>query len=385
MIKRFNTYYLIVMLLMAVCLQARGQGSGKVVTLKKTASQSFPATKNLTLLVNNNFGNIKIVASKRKTILVKAVMLSYAKDAAQATKQLKRIQIEFIKGPDSITCAARVKSDATIAILGNQPPKAGDTVKQRPISIMILPAKWCAVNFEVYLPATQPLNIDNGFGNITMGDYTGPLNIHERFGDFTAGNLTGSTQLELSQGNVNIKHIRFGQMNVKTFDHVNIAGISGGLNSQFQFGRELNLNLKYLSRTDSIGLKANNVQQVNISGVTPITARYTLKLVFSKLQLDGSAFAGDKNIFSFREINADKRKREAQHLDDSILKAHPELKIMPADVTLSVDTVKSKKMKELTILSLAKFKKVHEYVAGPEDARAKVNIGVVFGTLNLTP
>jgi hypothetical protein len=378
MMKRFSTYCLVIALLMAAHFGARAQGSAVVIgvtTVKKEVDQTFAAPKNAALLINNNYGDVHIKTWKRKTIFVKVSISTSSADPVRAAALLKSIHIDLAKVADSISCTAAIGSPIHIRAM-NEP----DTGKNsRPITITILPAKWCTVNFEVYLPATQALHIENMFGNVTMGDYAGPLNINEQFGDFTAGNLSGPVHFDLQQGNLRIGHLNLGLLNVKTFDHVKIGNLSGRLSGQFQLGRQMDIKL---ARPDSVSLKANNVEQVNVSGVDPSHTRYNLQLVLAQLSRNNLSFTLNSKDLKFKPLNLEMAKRDAQHLDDSVMAAHPELKITPNDVKTSADTLKLKHEKFM-ILTLAKFKKVHEYQAGPENAKSKVVIKVDFGTLNL--
>jgi hypothetical protein len=381
MIKRFSAYYLAVVLLMAACFDTLAQGGvavAGVLTMQKNVSQTFNAPKNGTLQINNNYGDVNIKTWKRKTILVKVSISASSADAVKAAAFLKSIHIDFAKVADSISCTAAIGTPIQIRAM-NEP----DTGKgRRPITLTILPAKWCVVNFEVYLPAMQALQINNMFGNVTMGDYAGPLSINERFGNFTAGNLSGPVNFDLQQGNLHVGHLNLGLLNVKTFDHVSIGGISGALNSRFQYGRLLDV--KLAGGSDSISLNANNVEQVNLSGVNTENTKYLLRVTLSKLQFNGTAFSETGNNLRFKEINVDIQKTTLQHLSDSIIKAHPELKTPPQNLKTPPDTLEKKKMMDVKMIALlAKFKKVREFAAGPENAKTQVNVRVEFGTLNL--
>ena len=381
MIKRFSTWCLAFALLMAVCFDARAQGGAAVVigvtTVKKNVTQTFTAPKNGALVIYNNYGDVNIKTWKRKTVLVKVAISASSANAEKAADLLKSIHIDFAKVADSISCTAAIGTP--IQITAKNTPDTGKG--SRPVTITLLPAKWCTVNFQVYLPATQALHIENMFGNVTVGDYAGPLNISAKFGDITAGNLSGPVHFAVQQGNLNIDHLNLGELNVKTFDHVKIGSMSGRSSGQFQFGRQLDIKLARLP--DSINLKANNVAQVNVSGVNPIHTRYNLQLVFTKLSPNNLSFTLNNKALKFKALNLEILKRDMQHLDDSVMAAHPELKITPRDTNTAADSLKLKHEKQITILTLAKFKQVHEYQAGPENTRSKVVIKVDFGTLNL--
>jgi len=379
--KRFSTYCLALVLLIVARFDALAQAGlpvSGVTTVKKTVTKTFAAPKNGALVINNNYGDVNIKTWKRKTILVKVSISASSSDAAKAAALLKSIHIDFENGTDSISCTAAIGSPITVKAM-NEPDTSRK--QQRPITLTILPAKWCVVNFQVYLPATQPLHIENMFGNVTIADYAGPVNISEKFGDITAGNLNGPVHLAIQQGNLNIDRLNLGDLNVKTFDHVKIGALSGRSSGQFQFGRQLDIKLARLP--DSINLKANNVAQVNVSGVNPIHTRYNLQLVFTKLSPNNLVFTPNNKALKFKALNVEMLKRDMQHLDDSVMAAHPELKISPKDSKTSADSLKLKHEKQITILTLAKFKQVHEYQAGPENAKSKVVIKVDFGTLNL--
>ena len=376
--KRFSTHCLAVVLLIAVCADVHAQGNGAVVTVKKSVTQTFKAPQKAALAIYNNYGGVHINTWKHKTILITAAISASSSDAAKAADLLKSIHIDFVNGPDSISCAAAI--GAPVKIRAMNTPDTGKA--STPITITLLPAKWCTVNLQVYLPATQALHISNMFGNLTVGDYAGPLNVSEQFGDITAGNLSGQVHFAVQQGNVSIGDLSRGEIDVKTFDHVEIGSMSGRSGGQFQYGRHLDI--KLTSLPDSVNIKASNVQQVNLSGVNPIHTRYNLQLVFAQLSHNNLSLSVNNTALKFKQINLELLKRNMQHLDDSVMAAHPELKIMPKDAKIPADSLKLKHEKQLTILTLAKFKKVHEYQAGPENAKSKVVIKVDFGTLNLT-
>jgi len=380
MMKRFSTWCLAILLLIAVRFDARAQGNTVVIgvtTVKKEVDQTFTAPKNGALVINNNYGDVHLKTWKRKTIFVKVSVSTSSPDPAKAAALLKSIHIDFLKVADSISCTAAIGSPIHVRAM-NEPDTGKD---RRPITLTILPAKWCTINFEVYLPATQALHIENMFGNVTMGDYAGPLRINEQFGDFTAGNLSGPVHFDLQQGNLHISHLNLGMLNVKTFDHVSIGSITGIVSGQFQFGRQLDVKLGRLA--DSVNLNTSNVGQVNVSGVDPRHTRYNLQLVLAELSRNNLSFTLNSKDLKFKPLNMELSKRDAQRLDDSVMAAHPELKIMPRGTKTSADTLKLKHEKFM-ILTLAKFKKVREYQAGPENAKSKVMIKVDFGKLNLT-
>jgi|GEM_PF-5154613 len=379
MIKRFSTCYLACALLIAVCADVHAQGNGAVVTLKKSVTQTFNAPQKAALVIYNNYGGVRIKTWKRKTILITAAISASSSDEAKAADLLKSIHIDFLKGTDSISCAAAIGPPIKIRAMNRPDTGKGST----PITITILPAKWCTVNLQVYLPAAQALHINNMFGNVIIGDYAGPLNISEQFGDITTGYLTGQVHFAVQQGNVKVGSLNRGEINVKTFDHVSIGSMSGRSSGQFQYGRQLDIKLARLP--DSVSLKANNVAQVNVSGVNPSHTRYNVQLVFAQISHNTPSFVLNNKELKFKQLNLELLKSQAQHLDDSVMAAHPELKILPKDTKTPPDSLKLKHEKQLAILTLAKFKKVHEYQAGPEKAKSKVMIKVDFGTLNLRP
>ena len=71
------------------------------------------------------------------------------------------------------------------------------------------------IDYVVNMPAHNPLDIENKFGNLFLDDFEGKLKLDLSFGNFTAKKISGADKkIKVSFGSVNISSIESGRLDV---------------------------------------------------------------------------------------------------------------------------------------------------------------------------
>lgn len=196
----------------------------------KTFSKTFSVNGGDKLNLNNKYGGITIKTWDRKEVKVDIDIKAYSNDAADAQRMLEEVIIESGKSADQIAFKT--------VFQGNDGNYGSGTRKGK---------KWrreLKINYVVYMPANTPLTVNNQYGGLNMGDFSGALYAKVQYGSFTAGNL-GSTN--------NYIDVQYGK--------ADIASMNKGVIRQ-QYGAGLNLGTVGTLELDAqyVGVTINTVK-----------------------------------------------------------------------------------------------------------------------------
>jgi hypothetical protein len=101
------------------------------------------------------------------------------------------------------------------------------------------------INYKIYIPSTQTIEIINKYGNVFTSDYEGTISIKLSNGDIKSHAFYGKTSIDLQYGYANINYMENGDLN---------------LNYHSEFDLDESKNLKIESRSSRISIgKANDL------------------------------------------------------------------------------------------------------------------------------
>jgi hypothetical protein len=155
----------------------------------------IPYSKQTTLEVSNNFGNINVAVWDKSAIAIKITLEVEGYDEKEATDLLKKIDLKENQSSDLISIKTNLKSNSNFSFR----------------------KKSFKVNYEINMPDGHPLSISNEFGNIFLVDYTGNTTINLEYGNFTAGTLS-SINLTLEFGKGEVESISQGELELSYVD-----------------------------------------------------------------------------------------------------------------------------------------------------------------------
>jgi hypothetical protein len=278
----------------------------------RNISKTFPAGRSDKIVLNNQFGTMLIKVWDRKEVKIDVSIKSYSNNDKEAQSLIDQVRIDADKNGDVISCKTTI---------GNGNRWSGRN-KKREVKI----------NYVVYLPADNALNLSQQFGNVTIGDFSGPLNAKVAYGDFNAGNLSDANNyISVQYGKTTIGELNKGIIrqqygsgltigNAGTLDldaqyaNVSIAVIRGDAVIKQQYGsglkvgtvNNLDLDVQYASvNVGTIKGNATIKQQYNSLtigsvGRLKLNSEYT-GVNIGTLRGDGN-FKMNYNNFSVNEV-----------------------------------------------------------------------------------
>lgn len=185
-----------------------------LVEKKKVYSKSYDLNGNDRVTLANQFGALKINTWTKNEVKVEVTITAEAKSDERAQDILDGINITDGKTADGVFFKTKVKSKE------NQRWDKGEKTGFQ-------------VDYEVYMPAKNPLTASNEFGSITMGDHNGEASITGKFSSVRIGKLTNAKKVWVEFGSLVIESMNNGSLVVK-FSSAEVKKSSGDLNVEIE-------------------------------------------------------------------------------------------------------------------------------------------------------
>ena len=161
----------------------------------KTFSKTFAADQSDKISLSNQYGSIVIKTWDRREVKADVQISAYSNNDEDAQKLLDQVSIDASKSGDQIGFATKIEDTR-----GNWGSGTRNGRKWR---------REVKVNYVVYMPSSNGLNVSQQYGSVTMGDFSGPVTARVQYGNFKAGNLSSpSTNLSVQYGNTNVLQMK---------------------------------------------------------------------------------------------------------------------------------------------------------------------------------
>ena len=240
----------------------------------KNISKSFPAGKTDKVVLNNQFGSMLIKVWDRREVKIDISVKAYSNNEREAEELIDQVNINADKNGDVISCKTTI---------GNGNRWSGRN-RRREVK----------VNYVVYLPASNALDLSQQFGNVNIGDFSGPLNAKVQYGDFNAGSLSdASNYISVQYGKTNIQELNRATIKQQYGSGLTI-GTAGTLDLNAQYA---NVSITAI-RGDALikqqygsGLKIGSVNNLDLDvqyasvNVTTIKGSATIKQQYNSLTI----------------------------------------------------------------------------------------------------
>lgn len=161
---------------------------------KKYVEKSYKVSATTALRVENKFGDVEINTWEKSEFSVKVEIIGKGRNEERAQRILDGIEIDIRE------------SDAEIYF-----ETESNDIKTKN-------EEGFEVNYTVYMPEKNPLEIKNSFGDVSMGNRAGNLNLTVAYGSMKVGDVGGDTYVKLSFGNGSIGNVADGEFVVKYSD-----------------------------------------------------------------------------------------------------------------------------------------------------------------------
>jgi hypothetical protein len=167
----------------------------------KTLSKSYPVDAKDKLAINNQYGKVTINTWPKNEIKVDVEIKAYESSDDKAQDLLDGVSISESRQGDLISFKTNI-NNRNISWWSRT--KNGKESK-----------RGVQINYVVYMPAKNPLDITNRYGSTVLADFEGPVNINSSYGSLTGGNLgNAANRIKVSYGSANIESFSAGSMDL---------------------------------------------------------------------------------------------------------------------------------------------------------------------------
>jgi len=223
----------------------------------KKITRTYTVNTNDKLSVNNQYGKVSVHTWAKNEIRVEIEIKAYEATESGAENLLESVDIAELRegklisfktnfGKTSLNFWSRVKN--------GQEERRG-----------------VQVNYQIYMPSKNPLDISNRYGRTEIDDFSGPVNISSSYGSFKSGRLDNpANQIKVSYGSATMENFTNGNLSV-AYGSLTLnqaaklsATIKYSKATIAQLSQGGNFNLAYTSgfKIDEVN---NNVKNLNIN------------------------------------------------------------------------------------------------------------------------
>ena len=264
---------------------------------KRYVEKNFQVNARTKLKIENKFGEVEINSWNKPEFDIKVEVVGKGRNGDRAQRILDAIDIDITEG------SAEIVFETDIDKFNNKNNEGFE------------------VNYTVYMPEGNPLEIKNSFGDVTMGDRNNDLKINVAYGSMRVGNVSGDTDLKLSFGSGSIAGIQDGEGTVKysnfEIENANILDLTQGF-SDIEIGEvdDLELESKYgkieIEKANTIDADAHfsGFEVEELTGSLELDCSYLgdfridkLAKTFTSVDIDGKF--GSYEIGLEESLNAD--------------------------------------------------------------------------------
>lgn len=189
MTKQLKYNFIVLFLLTAFVGLAKEQDEKK-----KYVEKSYKISATTSLKIENKFGDVEINTWEKSEFSIKVEIIGIGKTEERAQRILNTIKIDIRESSSEIYFETE-----------------SDDMKTKN-------EEGFEVNYTVYMPEKNPLEIKNSFGDVSMGNRAGNLNLTVAYGSMKVGDTFGETYVKLSFGNGSIGNVANGEFIVKYSD-----------------------------------------------------------------------------------------------------------------------------------------------------------------------
>ena len=260
----------------------------------RTANAQFTETREFTkrfavkpetrIEISNKYGKIELVTWTKDSVVVDVKMRVEKKKATQLDKTLDNIDFDFTNSTHYLII--RTIADKNRSQLESEFLKFKETLLQADGAV--------EVDYKIWLPANNPLKVENKFGDIFLENYNGPAEINLSNGKLKADSFSKRTTINLNFADASVNNLSNGRITsnysdiyIKEAGNLNISGKSSTI--EIIESDELVIS----SRRDKIRVRlADKVEaEGSFSSIrlSQLTDRGTFRINYGDLEIEKTA------------------------------------------------------------------------------------------------
>lgn len=224
----------------------------------KTINRQYGVSNNDKLSIDNSFGKVEVHTWDKYEVKVDVSIAVSASTNDLAQKIFDGISIDDKQSGKDISFTTKING-------ANNSKGEKSTMR---------------VDYSVYMPASNPLKIDNEFGPTIIPDYKGEVDLVSKFGSLTTGDLSDVEKIQVEFGKAHFGRINGGNLVIK-YSKAEFSQLAGAIRMDLEFCSVIKVSLEEnLTRMD---LKAS-YSTVNLKPAAALGATYTILTSFGSLK-----------------------------------------------------------------------------------------------------
>ncbi len=227
-------------------------------------SKTYSVDGNDKLAISNQYGKVAVHTWAKNEIKVDVEIKAFESTESSAQTLLESVTITDTREGDLInfkTSFAKTSMNFWSRVRNGKEERRG-----------------VQVNYVIYMPSKNPLDINNQYGGIILPDFSGPVNINSSYGGFSAGKLDNpANQVKVSYGTASLEDylngnlaVSYGTLNLASASKVNATiKYSGARITKLTNGGTFDLSYSGGFKIDNVDKNVKNlVINSSYSGVT---------------------------------------------------------------------------------------------------------------------
>lgn len=167
----------------------------------RTISKTYSVDSKDKLAINNQYGKVSINVWAKNEIKVDVEIKAYEASESKAQDLLDAVNISESRQSDLISFKTNFERSNM-----NWWSRTRNGREER---------RGIQVNYVVYMPSRNPLDVTNRYGSTILPDFDGPVNINSSYGSLVAQKLdNAANRVKVSYGSASIANFSSGNLNV---------------------------------------------------------------------------------------------------------------------------------------------------------------------------
>ncbi|PWS28239.1 hypothetical protein DHW03_08865 [Pedobacter yonginense] len=187
--------------------------TGNDAERSKSFSKSFSVDNNDKVNLSNQYGAIVIKTWDKKEVRVDIDIKAYSNSDNDAQKLIDDVTIDANKTGDMVSVKTNMGEKNGRYGRG---VKNGVTTWRREVKVI----------YTLYMPAINPLTVQQQYGNVDLADFSGPTSLKVQYGNLTAGNLSNANNyINVQYGKITVQDINAAIVKHEYGGGVNIGSV----------------------------------------------------------------------------------------------------------------------------------------------------------------
>jgi len=207
--RKMKSYYSLFLLLGFTTIFSLSNAKAK--KFEKTIERSFDITQNGTTAITNKYGKVTIQTWEKNVVSIKVTIEAETGSEKEAQEAFDRVTIDFLSSMDKVSAKTELESKST---------------------------SWWSwdfnqvdykINYEVFLPITNNLELTHKYGNFSLNELEGELTVNLSYGKGVIEKLENFGSFSLAYANINIEEagdlkvtMKYSDLRVSSMTDLNI-------------------------------------------------------------------------------------------------------------------------------------------------------------------